>query len=221
MYTKHHFHGQKFDRLTVLARSSKNGTDWICVCSCGNTTVASGFSLAHGKRKSCGCVKRDRPARKTHGMSRSRTYKVWATMKARCNFPSQDSYRLYGERGIGYCKRWEHFEEFLNDMGECPEGHSLDRFNNEKDYSKSNCRWATPLEQANNKRNNRIITAWGISQTLAQWSSVSEIGYTTILQRLDKGVLPEIALRPGRLMKAWRSKIVPQERPEYLRRFNP
>lgn len=87
----------------------------------------------------------------SHGMRRTRTYNIWSRMKYRCNNPKDSRYEYYGGRGIGYDKRWEKFEAFFADMGEAPEGHSLDRLDNDGNYTKENCKWSTPKEQANNR----------------------------------------------------------------------
>ena len=88
----------------------------------------------------------------THGMHKTRTYKTWGKMKSRCRDANNDSYYLYGGRGIYLCEKWNTFLGFLEDMGERPEGRTLDRINNNDGYHKDNCRWATPLEQVLNRR---------------------------------------------------------------------
>lgn len=82
----------------------------------------------------------------------SRAYVSWTKMKIRCNNPNQTYYDYYGGRGITYDPRWETFEPFLEDMGERPDGYSLDRIDNDGNYTKANCKWSTPSEQAYNRR---------------------------------------------------------------------
>jgi hypothetical protein len=108
-------------------------------------------------------------------------------MLDRCSKPSQESYRLYGERGVTVCERWrESFENFLGDMGRKPtSSHSIDRIDVEGNYEPSNCRWATPKQQGRNKRTNRIINHNGLSLTLVEWTERTGIKATTISMRLD------------------------------------
>jgi len=108
-------------------------------------------------------------------------------MLDRCSKPSQESYRLYGERGVTVCERWrESFENFLGDMGRKPSpSHSIDRIDVEANYEPSNCRWATPKQQGRNKRTNRIINHNGLSLTLVEWAERTGIKATTISMRLD------------------------------------
>jgi hypothetical protein len=121
-------------------------------------------------------------------------------MKLRCNNPSNASYKNYGAKGISYCERWETFELFLEDMGERPEGMTLDRKDRSKDYCLENCRWATRKEQSQD----RSITVWiehdGRKLCLSDWAAETGIGLTTLKYRLDAGWSVERALTtPPRL----------------------
>lgn len=108
------------------------------------------------------------PAIKTHGLSRTPTYACWRSMMNRCNRKDNASYEYYGGRGITYCKRWESFENFFADMGLRPDDKTLDRKNNDKGYSKENCRWATPKEQVRNRRDNSYVIFKGEKKLLCE-----------------------------------------------------
>ena len=103
------------------------------------------------------------------------THKIWAGMIARCYTATQTSYPRYGGRGISVCERWLKFENFLEDMGERPSGMTLEREDNDGDYSPENCRWATVTEQNRHKRSNLKITFRGATMTAAEWER--ELGY--------------------------------------------
>lgn len=127
-------------------------------------------------------------ANATHGMTGSRTFKTWDSMIYRCNNPSSKDFPRYGGRGIKVCARWDNsFEAFLADMGERPEGMTLDRIDHEGDYSKDNCRWATPLTQARNRRNNRIIEYKGESGPVSYWAEKMGIERKTLEYRIRVG----------------------------------
>lgn len=134
----------------------------IWECECGHIFIRSKYT----RNKLCPKCKET----KTHGLSRTPTYKAWSGMLDRCYNPNNKKYHRYGGRGIKVCDRWKTFLHFYEDMGEKPAGLSLDRINNDGDYEPSNCRWATPREQAQNRSNNVMLTIDGETHCLSEWS---------------------------------------------------
>ena len=191
--------GFRFGSLTVLQLGEKqrpmNGAWWLCLCDCGTQKNIPATDMVQGKINSCGCEHAERigNANITHGKSKSRTYKLWMAMRNRCDRVNQD----YSCRGIVYDERWKSFENFLEDMGEAPEGLSLDRIDCNGNYHKANCRWATRVEQANNTRANVFIEWDGKKQTVAQWAK--ELGMKTdkLRSRLRYGWTIQRALAEG------------------------
>lgn len=181
--------GQVFGRLSVLsyAGSRNRKTLWICRCECGRERIVIGANLTRGLSRTCGrCRSLD---------VRSAEYWAWSGMRSRCLNPTHHAYRDYGGRGITVDPRWDRFENFLADMGSRPAGTSLDRKDNSLGYSPENCRWATPLEQGNNMRSNRLLTIGGRTQTVAQWARERGINYDTFRTRIFVlGWTPEEAL---------------------------
>ena len=155
--------GMVFGHLSVVRRVAARGASkqafWLCHCSCGSEVIKAGFSIRNGSG-SCGCQRRVSTAHgHTRGGKSSATYQTWRAMVARCNDVRDKQFPSYGARGITVCARWMTFENFLADMGERPTGTTLDRKNNSGNYEAGNCAWATPTEQARNRRNNRLTTA--------------------------------------------------------------
>lgn len=146
--------GHVFGMLTVEhrepgPRDRAHPPRWRCRCACGGTTVALASNLTTGRTQSCGC------GRIKHGLSRTPTWVSWKSMLDRCRAPRGKNHANYAARGIRVCAEWqdEHgFERFLADMGERPEGTTLDRKDNDGNYEPGNCRWATPVEQRANRR---------------------------------------------------------------------
>ena len=127
------------------------------------------------------------------------TYNIWAAMKRRCQTPNDSCYYKYGAKGIKVCDRWQSFDNFYEDMGSRPSlEHSIDRINNTGNYCPENCRWATKLEQAKNKSNNRFleITINGKVERriIPEWSRISGVQLWTIRARLKKGIDPYTAV---------------------------
>lgn len=184
--------GQRFGRLKVINRyKSLNGyTRWLCQCDCGEKTIVHSDSLKSGNTKSCGCIsKENKLSYGTHKMSKTPIFHVWNTMKQRCNNPNSTSFYRYGGRGISVCREWEEdFTAFYNwSMANgYKNGLTIDRIDNDGDYEPSNCRWATLIEQANNKGNNVFYELNGEVKTLSQWCMEYNMTYSTVYQRIRK-----------------------------------
>lgn len=153
--------GKRYGRLVVIERANlapHGHWRWHVKCDCGNKKSVEQAALISGVTVSCGCYRLERVreaiaiCKTTHGKSKTPTYRIWRVMLNRCDHSSQDSYKYYGGRGIKVCERWRKFENFLSDMGEKPDGLTLDRKKSEGNYEPGNCRWATWTEQRMNQR---------------------------------------------------------------------
>ena len=152
---------------------------------------------------SCGCKTRQarkevltgNTYRRTHFKCGTGAYETWLCMRAGCQQPGHIEYPRYGARGVKVCERWDSFENFLEDMGDRPDGFSIDRIDPNGDYSPENCRWADDKTQARNRRNNRLITIGDRTMTLIEWSEQpGAVGYKLIHNRLREGWSPEDAV---------------------------
>lgn len=184
--------GRRFGYLVAIAATGTKDKHhqclWRCQCDCGKTTIRPTACLLSGNTKSCGCQKYGKSA--THGhhpiTGKSRTYVSWLAMKVRCDKPSYPQYRDYGGRGITYDPRWARFDNFLADMGEATPGMSLDRKDNDGPYTRNNCRWATRLEQAQNKRNTIEVDHNGEKISLRRYCDIHNLPYDLIKTRLRR-----------------------------------
>lgn len=198
--------GQRWGRLTVLKqskdRASCGESRWLCRCDCGGSAVVIGSSLRSGHTKSCGCHRRENAARvgrlvcRTHGMSRHLLYRIWCSMKSRCANKNDPAYHNYGGRGIRVCLIWLSSSRFMTwALGHgYRRGLRLERKNNDKGYSPSNCCWATASRQNRNKRNNVILLIDGQRKTVADWCDISRIKSCTVRARLYAGWNPRDAV---------------------------
>ena len=186
--------GRRFGRLTVIAYDHSDAnyvTHWICKCECGKTKVVSRGNLINGSTVSCGCYSSEQLSDRatTHGMSKTRLYTIWRGMHQRCTNPHSDSFERYGDRGISVCEEWDEFENF-RDWALCngyESALSIDREDNDGDYTPENCRWADAYTQHNNKSNNRIITYAGESDTVANWARRFGLRYSVLSSRIRRG----------------------------------
>ena len=185
--------GNRYGRLVVIEKldSYKGKAQWLCKCDCGNYTKVSGDSLRQERKKSCGCFRREdaRTRFTTHGQSNAggangkkctRAYKSWQEMLGRCCNPAHISYKNYGARGITVDSKWASFIEFFNDMGERPEGMSLDRVDGSVGYNADNCKWSTRVEQNQNRRSCIPMLLGDESLPLAEWCRRMGLNYMTI-----------------------------------------
>ena len=184
------FTGKKLGKLTVIkfTKNASHDSYWLCHCECGNRRIICAGDLQRRNKKSCGCLQ------KTHGMTSARVYGVWSSMIKRCSNKNHKDFKYYGGRGIKVCKRWHKFENFFEDMGHPNSNLSLDRINNNSNYSPDNCRWATQSEQANNKRNTVLIKYKDKIKTLMQWSKDLNINRKTLSGRIRRGWSVEKAI---------------------------
>jgi hypothetical protein len=195
--------GQKFNRLTAIERVE---TKWRFRCDCGIEIVAFANNVKRGGTTSCGCYHREQMAARstTHGNSSHELFGTYTQMLNRCLDPKHAAYKNYGGRGVKVCARWlESFESFIADMGDRPEGMTLDRFPDASgNYEPGNVRWATTAEQNRNTRRNVLVTVGEITQTVRDWEIAAGVGKGTFQRRIDLGWPPARAvtesIQPGK-----------------------
>lgn len=195
--------GKRFGRLVVIQRmdNAKNRKlRWLCKCDCGKEKIILGYHLKSGHTKSCGCLRKEVTIKRLsiinkgneyslkHGRSKNdKTYTSWRHMKDRCTNSNHKYWKDYGGRGITVCDRWlgeNGFIHFLEDMEEAPSGLTIERKQNDLGYFKENCEWATPEQQARNRRNNHYETYNGKTRLLVEWSAEIGIPYKTLYARI-------------------------------------
>jgi hypothetical protein len=184
--------GRTFERLTVLSfaeETTGRAHKYKCRCQCGKVVIVLGASLRRGATQSCGCLRDEKAGNQTrrHGKSGTRIHNIWSSMIQRCRDENCPAYPAYGGRGIAVCEEWQVFENFYRDMGDAPKGLTLERKNNDFGYSKDNCEWATRRAQANNRRNSRLLTFNGKTQTHAQWARELGLRPSLIWERVKYG----------------------------------
>jgi len=184
--------GDKFGRLTIIKEVEPKYKDrkrcFECECECGDIRNYILIDLTRGHTRSCGCI------RIKHGMCFTSTYTIWVLMRRRCESDYDTEFHNYGGRGVKYTERWKKFENFLEDMGVRPEGLQIDRIDNDGDYCKENCKWSTPKEQSNNKRNNVHLTYKGEKLNITQWAEKTGINKNTLTNRMKSNWTIEEAL---------------------------
>ena len=166
------FTGKRINKLTAIKLSYVNergAAYWIFQCDCGKQITTRGSAtFKSGYPASCpNC----RTGNIKHGYAKTKTYTSWLAMKKRCLYPKHPQYHLYGGRGITIAHEWLEFSNFVRDMGERPAHTSLDRIDGTKGYSKDNCRWATIIEQAQNRRTTIVYKG----KTITEWSKITGI----------------------------------------------
>jgi hypothetical protein len=189
--------GQRYGRLVAISCETqsmpRSRPYWTCRCDCGTETSVRSDAL--NRVESCGCLAAElsRKRERTHGQAihgkRTPEWKAWQNAKERCRTPSHRQYGLYGARGIQVCEKWSaSFEAFFADMGKRPsKTHSLDRIDVNGNYEPGNCRWATPKQQANNRRTNVRLLWNGAEMTLAEIARLEKIPYVQFCHRINNG----------------------------------
>ena len=196
--------GMVFGYLTALERcgSNKYGKGlYKCRCRCGKVLIVDSQSLKTGNTRSCGCLHNELLSERmtTHGMSKTRLYRVWKNIVKRCKNPNSKNYKDYGGRGITVCDRWLKFESFYDDMGVgYREDLEIDRIDNDKGYYPDNCRWVTHSDNQRNKRTNHRVTTSAGNLTVAGLAEKANVDYGTMISRIKRGREGDELLLPTR-----------------------
>lgn len=206
--------GIKYAHWSVISLISnrkvgnKTASIWMCVCECGNTAEIQAKHLSGRLRVCCQCGAGKTIRVPKHGKCGDRIYSIWSSMLMRCRNSAHPSFARYGAKGVKVCSAWIKFENFYSDMGDPPSTiHSIDRIDPYGNYELSNCRWATPTEQANNRKNNRknnrVILFNGNRKTMSEWARLYGLSKTCLLYRSNSGWEIEKALmRPSQRIQS-------------------
>ena len=193
--------GARFGKLTALEFVCLRGGGtrkaiWLCSCDCGKSIEVAGTDLRSGNTKSCGCLKVENGAQQNlrHGGAAGKAltgaYRSWRSMLARCNSPSNNRYREYGARGIAVSEAWRDFATFLADMGERPDGMSLERDDPNGNYTPANCRWLPIAQQARNTRKTVWVRLNGSHMSLAEAAEKMGVDRRVAWHWLKKSTVP-------------------------------
>lgn len=207
--------GQRFGRLTVRDyvgyRKERHSAFWVCECDCGNRVVVSACSLKDGHTTSCGCYKKELTSARfgKHHETNGRLYRVWKTLKSRCNNPNASSYKHYGAKGIKVCSEWDKdysaFARWAISHGydeNAPRGQcTIDRIDFRGDYCPDNCRIVDMTVQNNHKENNATITYNGVTHTVSEWSRIFLIPASTVYAKRAKGLSPNQIFKESETLK--------------------
>lgn len=188
--------GKRFGKLYVIGVDENGGrkTKYLCQCDCGMIKSIRADALIGGMTKSCGCIKKDQDkinltANHSHKMSGTRIYRIWQGLKGRCENENNPRYDRYGARGIKVCEEWdksfESFYEWSMKNG-YSEDLSIDRIDNDGDYSPRNCKWSTNEEQCNNRSTCIYMTIGNETKTLMQWCEIFNIDYKMVYARYKR-----------------------------------
>lgn len=186
--------GKRFGSLTVTKKLEMNNhreMEWLCLCDCGNEHISTTNRLKKGQTTCChSCaMKKISISNRKHGMEPRKLFHAYTNMKTRCYNSNYFLYHRYGGRGIQVCDEWLHsfsnFRSWALDNGYSEEL-TLDRIDNDGDYTPTNCRWVTVREQSNNRHTNRILTLNGEKDTMANWARRTNLPYWVIQERLDR-----------------------------------
>lgn len=206
--------GQKFGKLTIIGYepklSSLEKKRAICVCDCGGNKTVDECSLVGGNTRSCGCLHRDANIRKGDGHSKEPLYKVYHSMKQRCQNPNSCGFQNYGGRGISVSVEWSDsyyaFRSWAKSNGYA-EGLQIDRIDVNGNYEPANCRWVSAKVNGNNQRKTIIITHEGVTRPITEWAAVLGIREGTLRSRIQElGMTVEEALQNKKLYKGFRRR---------------
>jgi len=196
--------GERYGRLVAVERvgSKRRQAVWRFSCDCGGERIGVIGEVRSGRCQSCGCIAREVSTKRLFkhghkvGKTPTATYNRWVGMVQRCTDPNLAAYKHYGGRGIYVCDRWKNdFAAFYADMGDAPVGMSLDRIDVNGPYSPENCRWATPAQQSNNRRNTILVQYCGEQRTLSDVARETGVSYASLWRRYKSGTGVEETVR--------------------------